>query len=114
MYTSTPMHNLVSFKTSDMFCVMHLYNKSGSELSSTTHFYPPSHRATVNAVLDLIGDEHYSRQAILALGGLSRLLSTTNPELANGIVDTLHSLLDQLSGKNVLEYYCLIVTEYNY
>ncbi len=54
----------------------------------------------MNAVLDLIGDERYGRQAILALGGMSRLLSTTNPELANGIVNTLHALLDQISGEN--------------
>ncbi len=67
----------------------------------------------MNAVLDLIGEKRYGRRAILALGGLSGLLWKTNPELDNEIVDTLHALLDQISGKNnYYKYsycYCMIV-----
>lgn len=61
----------------------------------------------MDAVLDLImlNDESpLTRQALLALGGMSRLLRTTNSDLADEIVETLHSLLDQLAGMCKVEY----------
>ncbi len=67
------------------------------KFSATFPFFLSS---TVDSVLELIGDNNkLTRQAMLALGGMARLLSTTNSDLADRIVDTLHSLLDQISGR---------------
>ena len=62
----------------------------------------------MDAVLGIAmgGEDHtpnnspLTRQAMLALGGMSKSLRETDPELANEIIDTLHRLLDLHTGEH--------------
>ena len=78
-------------------------------------------RISVDAVLGIaMGNEVYApsnspltRQAMLALGGMSKSLRETDPELANEIIDTLHGLLDQQIGNaNELLYMIWYISPY--